>query len=121
MPKIVKEALRIDKEAGNDYWEKTLNKEMSKVKVAWQRFNRVTTDQARSVLFQDMIVHQDINCHIEFDVWMNLQQKERFVVGGHTTETPKSIMYFSVVSCDSFHIIFLLAYLHGVDITDIYL
>ena len=38
--------MRIDKEAGNDYWEKVINKEMSKVKVAWKRVDGVTPDKA---------------------------------------------------------------------------
>ena len=35
--KTDKESLIIDKEAGNYYWEKALNKYMSKVKFAWKR------------------------------------------------------------------------------------
>ena len=50
---------------------------------------------------------------------MDFQQKERFVAGGHTTEAPNSITYFIVVSHYSIRIGFLLASLHGVDITDI--
>ena len=45
-PNNVKETLRIDKEAGKYFLEKELNKDMSKIKVAWQRVNRVTLGQA---------------------------------------------------------------------------
>ena len=37
--------MRIDKETWNDYWEKAINKETSKVKVAWKRVNGVTPDK----------------------------------------------------------------------------
>lgn len=33
-----------------------------------------------------------------FDVKMDLTRKARFVAGGHTTETPASLAYSSVVS-----------------------
>ena len=40
--KTVEYALWFDKEAGNYYWERALNKEMIKVKVARKRVNRFT-------------------------------------------------------------------------------
>ena len=92
---------------------------MIKVKVEWQRFNGVTLYQARSISIKEMIGHQEINCHIIFDICMDFQQKSGFLVGGHATEGPNSIMYSSVVSRDSICIGFLLAYIYGVDITDI--
>ena len=76
--KTVKEVLNIDKEVENYYWEKALNKDMSKVKVSWQRVDRVTPDQPRSGLVNTMIGHQYINCHIIFDVHMEFQRKSGF-------------------------------------------
>jgi hypothetical protein len=52
-----------------------------------------------------------------FDVKMdNLTQKARFVAGGHTTDTPSSITYSSVVSRDSVRIAFLFAFLNNCDV-----
>ena len=83
LTKTVEEALRIDKEAGNYYWEKALNKEMSKVKFLWQRVDGVTPDQAMSGLVKKLIEHQEINCHIIFYVHQEFQQKSSFVTSGH--------------------------------------
>ena len=111
--------MRIDKEAGNDYWDKALNKEMSNVKVAWQWVDGVAPDQEIFISVKERIGHQKINCHIKFDLHMEFQQKARFVAGGHTTEAPTSITYSSVVSSDIIIIGSLLVYIHGVGITDI--
>ena len=43
-PNNFKEELRFDKEAGNYYWGRELNKEISKVKVVWQRVDRVALE-----------------------------------------------------------------------------
>jgi shikimate kinase len=52
-----------------------------------------------------------------FDVKMdNLARKAHFVAGGHTTKTPASITYSSVVSRDSVGIAFLLAALNCLDV-----
>ena len=52
-----------------------------------------------------------------FDVKMSgLVRKARLVTGGHTTDTPSSITYSSVVSCDSDHIAFLVATLNDLDV-----
>ena len=72
-PKTVQESLSIYKEVGNDYWEKALNKDMSKVKVAWQHVNEVTPDQAIAVLVKDVTGHQDIKFLIIFDIRTEFQ------------------------------------------------
>ena len=46
-PKNGEGELRVEKEAGNDYWEKSLNTDMSKVKVSWKHVDVVTPDQER--------------------------------------------------------------------------
>jgi hypothetical protein len=51
-----------------------------------------------------------------FDIKMDFTRKARFVAGGHTTETPASTTYSSVVSRDSVRIVFLFAALNGLDI-----
>jgi hypothetical protein len=51
-----------------------------------------------------------------FDVKMDLTRKARIVAGGHTTETPASLTYSSVVSRDSVRIAFLYAALNDLDV-----
>ena len=109
--------MSIDKKAGNDNWDKALNKDTSKVNIAWQWVDWVTPDQARSGSVKELSRHQDINCHIIFDIHMAFQQKVRFLVRGHTTEAPNSIKYSRTVSRDSICIGFLLESLYGVSTT----
>ena len=63
-----------------------------------------------------MIGFQEICCPIIFDVKMNFTRKARFVAGGHTTDTPVSITYSSVVSRDSVRLAFLIAGLNDLDV-----
>ena len=67
----VEEALEIDRVTGTDLWRKALNKEMSKVKVAWNVKDGVTPDDVRSGKVKDMIGFQEIGCHIVFDIKMD--------------------------------------------------
>jgi hypothetical protein len=117
LPHSVDEALEIDRETGTDYWRKALNKEMSKVKVAWKRHDGdVKPEDVRQGKVDDMIGFQEIGCHVVFDVKMDFTRKARYVAGGHTTEAPSSITYSSVVSKDSVRLGFLLAALNDVDV-----
>ena len=59
------------------------------------------------------IRYQHIDCHMIFDVKMDFTQKAWFVAGGHMTETPASLTYSSVVSCDSIRIVFTVAALNN--------
>ena len=62
--------------------------------------------------------YQQIKCHMKFDFKMgeNFRRKARFVTGGHTTETPMSLTYSSVVSRDSVRIILLTAALNRLQV-----
>ena len=62
--------------------------------------------------------YQQIKCHMIFDVKMgeNFRCKARFVAGRHTTETPTSLTYSSVVSRDSVRIILLIAALNRLQV-----
>jgi hypothetical protein len=44
LPHSVEEALEINSQMGTDQWERALNKEISKVKVAWNARNNITPD-----------------------------------------------------------------------------
>ena len=101
LPKSVKEALQIDKTTNTDFWRKAINKEMTKVKIAWTTHDRCTPQEVREGKALELIGFQEIGCHIIFDIKMDFTRKARFVAGGHTTEAPSPITYSSVVSHDS--------------------
>jgi hypothetical protein len=58
--------------------------------------------------------YQKIKCHFVFDIKMgeNFRQKARLVANGNQTETPPTLTYSSVVSCDSVQIALLIAALN---------
>ncbi len=116
VPKTVEEALAIDDETRTDFWRKAFGKEMAKVKVAWKTADGVTLEQARTGKEPSLIGIQEIRCHVIFDVKMDFTRKARFVAGGHTTDTPESITYSSVVSRDSVRLAFLIAGLNDLDV-----
>jgi hypothetical protein len=114
LPHSVEEALRIDSQTKTNHWRTAIEKEMTNVRPAFQRWDG-TVEQASNG--KSLVGYQRIRCHMVFDVKMdNLARKARFVAGGHTTETPASITYSSVVSRDSVRIAFLLAALNGLDV-----
>ena len=57
-----------------------------------------------------------IDCHMIFDVKMDLTRKARLVAGGHQTDVPSESTYSSVVSRDSVRIAFTLAALNDLDV-----
>ena len=116
LPHSVEEALRIDEETGTDYWRKAIEKEMSKVRIAFERWDEGTVEEARRG--KKLIGYQEIGCHIIFDIKMDgdFTRKARLVAGGHTTETPASITYSSVVSRESVRIAFLVAALNDLNV-----
>ena len=69
-----------------------------------------------------------MRCHMIFDVKFgeNFRRKARLVAGGHMTDTPNTLTYSSVVSCDSVHIALTITALNelsvmGCDIQNAYL
>jgi hypothetical protein len=52
---------------------------------------------------------EKIDCHMVFNVKLDLVRKVRFVAGGHQTDPPKELVYSSVVSRNSVHLAFLIA------------
>ena len=67
---------------------------MNKVRVA-KRESNVSTYK--------LIGHQEIGLHMIFDIKLgeNFRRKARMVARGHTTKTPSSVTYSSVVLRDS--------------------
>jgi hypothetical protein len=114
LPHSVAEALQIDDMCQNSLWRQAIEKEMKNVRPAFERWDG-TLEEA--TIGKKLVGYQRINCHMIFDVKMdNLTRKARFVAGGHTTDTPSSITYSSVVSRDSIRIAFLLASLNNCDV-----
>jgi hypothetical protein len=108
MPKSVDEAYRIDLENGNTYWSDSIQKEMNAVMIAF----RVLEDEESIPP-----AHQQINCHMVFDVKMeNFHRKARLVAGGHLTDPPAAATYASVVSRESVRIALTLTALNDLDI-----
>jgi Reverse transcriptase (RNA-dependent DNA polymerase) len=116
LPKSVDEALRIDVENGNTLWRDAIEKEMAKAKISYTAVDGATPQDVRSNKCDALRGHQEIKCHIIFDVKMDFTRKARFVAGGHMTEAPSSITYSSVVSRESVKIAFLIAALNELDI-----
>ena len=106
LPKSVAAALAVDRKTGTDFWMKAIEKEMKNVMPAFE--------------FRDgnivPIGYNWIDCHMIFDVKMDLTRKARLVAGGHQTDVPSESTYSSVVSRDSVRIAFTLAALNDLDV-----
>jgi hypothetical protein len=116
VPKSVEEAVQIDNENGSRLWQDTIEKEMKKAKVSYNVVEDTTPSELQANECNTLRGHQEIRCHIIFDVKMDFTRKARFVAGGHMTDTPSSITYSSVVSRESVKIAFLIAALNDLDI-----
>ena len=114
LPHSIDEALAIDKENGNDFWEKAINKEMKRVKISWKIHEEHAPEQVRDGKAETLIGFQEIGCHLVFDVKMDFTRKARFVAEGYRAEAPASMIYSSVAQKDSVRIAFLLAALNDV-------
>ena len=119
LPHSVEEAYKLDDENKNTYWHDAIEKEMKKVRVAFKEYSKFTADEIRAgKAAHDLVGFQEAHCRIVFDIKMDLTRKARFICQGFRVDTDPSInTYSSVVSRDSVRIAFLLAALHGVDIT----
>ena len=107
IPKSVEEAKCLDQENGDSQWWEAISNEMRNVRPALEVWEKNVEHIPPG--------YQQIKCHMIFDVKMreNFRCKARFVAGGHTTETPTSLTYSSVVSRDSVRIILLATALNG--------
>jgi hypothetical protein len=47
-----------------------------------------------------------INCHMLFDLKLDLVCNARFVAGQHQMDPPKESVYSSIISCNSVHLAF---------------
>jgi hypothetical protein len=106
LPKSVKQALVIDRNTGTRFWKDAIEKEMKKVLPAFE----FRDDDVMPPSFKK------INCHMVFDVKLDLVHKAQFVAGGHQTDPPKESVYSSVVSRDSVRLALLIAALNDLEI-----
>jgi Reverse transcriptase (RNA-dependent DNA polymerase) len=106
LPKSVKQALAIDSFNEDNAWREAIAKEMKNVMAAFEfkDDDKVPTG------------YKKIDCHIIFDVKVDLTRKARLVAGGHQTEVPKDSVYSSVVSRDSVRLAFALASLNNLSV-----
>ena len=114
LPKTAAEALQIDKEMGTDFWQKAIEKELRKVKIAWEVRDDLDLNEVRKG--KQLVGFTEIACHMVFDVKMDFTRKARFVAGGHLTDDPTTITYSSVVSRDLVRIALTIAELNGLDV-----
>ena len=75
----MEEALKIDERTGTDFWRKAMGLEMDNVLPA---FEFIDDDVGPKF-------YKHIDCHVIFDVKMDLTRKARLVAGGHQTDPPK--------------------------------
>lgn len=107
--------LCLDKEYGNHLWEDAINKEMSKVKLAYELY----PDHTPAKIWKGKGLHgyQEIKCHIVFDVKMDFNRKAHFIMNGMMMEAPVSLMYSSVISCDCVKFAFLISVLNDLKVS----
>jgi hypothetical protein len=100
IPRTWDEAVTLEKANGDTQWQDTVREEMTKVRVAFK-------------ILEDGVVvpptYQQIRCHLIFDLKIENFRRKAFVAGGHTTKTPATLTYSSVVSRESVRIALTLA------------
>ena len=108
IPKTYREAVEIDRENGNRLWQDAIDKELAAVRVAFALLDDKTKIPPG---------YQEITCHLVFDVKMeDFRRKARYVAGGHTTETPATMTYASVVGRETVRVALTLAALNGLEV-----
>jgi hypothetical protein len=107
VPNTIAEARRLDAENGDNLWEKSIEKEMRNVRVAFKILDNT----------QNLPVgYLQIPCRLLFDVKLDFTRKTRLVAGGHVTDPPSIITYASVVLRESVRIALLIAALNDLDV-----
>jgi hypothetical protein len=107
VPANIAEARALDKENGDELWERSVEKEMKNVQIAF----KVLDDGTRVP-----VGYQQIPCMLIFDVKMDFTRKTRLVAGGHVTEPPSVLTYASVVTRELVRIALLIAALNGMSV-----
>ena len=97
----MEEALELDRESNTNHWAKAIAKENKQVKVSWHAMDGATPDNFCGRKVKELTGHQEIKCHLIFDVKMDFTQKARFVAIGDLTTTAPNVTYSSVIPRDS--------------------
>ena len=116
VPKTEKEAYEIDRQSGTDFWTKAIAKEMTNIRIVFEKLDSVTPDEMRKGKIKP--VYEHVNVHMIFDIKMdgNFTRKARLVADSHTTAPKSPITHSSVVSRESDRITFILESLNDLDI-----
>jgi hypothetical protein len=108
VPKSWDDCVRLDKYNDNTLWQNAVRKEMNNVRIAFKILNGEESVPP---------TYHEIRCHMIFDVKMeDFRRKARFVAGGHTTDTPHTMTYASVISRESVVFALTLAALNDLDV-----
>ena len=107
VPRTLKEARRLDKENGNDLWEKAYKKERKNVGIAF----RILAEGERAPAG-----YTKSSGHLIFDVKMDFTRKARWVKDGHRTPDLETSLYAGVVSRESVRVLLTYAALHDIPI-----
>ena len=109
---MVKEAIETDKENGDTLWWDAILQEMKNVQPAFEAYVGNKEDLPPG--------YQQIKYHMIFDIKLgkNFSRKAQLVRGGHTTTSPFSIKFSSVVSRESVRIALTIAALNELDKLD---
>jgi hypothetical protein len=76
---LVRHALAIDVAQHNTFWRKAIAKEMQNVMPAFEFWNNDKIP----------LGYKKVDCHIIFDIKIDLTRKFRLLVDGHQTDVPK--------------------------------
>jgi hypothetical protein len=107
VPKRWDDCVRLFKN-DNTLWQDAVRKEMKNVRIAFKLLNGEEYAPP---------TYKEIHCHMIFDVKMkNFGPKARFVVGGHTTDTPHAMTNASFLSREQVRIALNLAALNYLDV-----
>jgi hypothetical protein len=110
IPRNEKEAIAIDRENGNTYWQDAIKIELD------QLFEyKVFRDLGRNAAVP--YGYQQIKLRIVFDVKQSLKRKARVVARGDMTDPPREAVYSGVASLRSLRIVCLLAELNELKLT----
>ena len=112
IPRSVKHASEMNQKNGNNFWVKSIKKEMTNVGIA---FEILDEDKSAPVRLSKE------SGHLIFDVKMDFTRKSRWILDGYQSADPVVSTYAGLVSRDSVHIALIYAGLNDIDVlaTDI--
>ena len=107
VPKNANDALRIDKDNGNNNWQQAIDLEVKQI-LEYETFKPL---EKHEPIPQG---YKRIPYHLVFDVKFDGRLKARLVAGGHRSpDVPREEVYSSVVSMEAVRIGFVLARLNN--------